>query len=195
MTTNQKTSLLVNRQVPEFVREEHPLFITFLEAYYEYLETVQGSQKNDLVTKAKDLRYVSDVDTSIDSFEESFINNYASLIPQDALINKDFLIKNILPLYLARGNQKSFELLFRLLYGTEVEITFPKDNILRASSGNWVIENVLRVNNDVYSFYTGDGTTKTFYLAQQVGENDVTLYIDGVVTTTDRKSTRLNSSH
>lgn len=183
MTTNQKTSLLVNRQVPEFVREEHPLFITFLEAYYEYLETIQGSQKNDLVSKAKELRYVSDVDTSIDSFEESFINNYASLIPQDALINKEFLIKNVLPLYLARGNQKSFELLFRMLYGTEVEITFPKDNILRASAGNWVIDNVLRINNSVYSFYDGDGTTKTFYLTQQVGEDEVTVYVDGVVTT------------
>lgn len=183
MTTNQKTSLLVNRQVPEFVREEHPLFITFLEAYYEYLETIQGSQKNDLVSKAKELRYVSDVDTSIDLFEESFINNYASLIPQDALINKEFLIKNVLPLYLARGNQKSFELLFRMLYGTEVEITFPKDNILRASAGNWVIDNVLRINNSVYSFYDGDGTTKTFYLTQQVGEDEVTVYVDGVVTT------------
>ena len=44
-----KTSLLVNRQVPEFIREEYPLFIAFLEAYYEYLETQQGSQKNDLI--------------------------------------------------------------------------------------------------------------------------------------------------
>ena len=44
-----KTSLLVNRQVPEFVREEYPLFITFLEAYYEYLETKQGTQINDLI--------------------------------------------------------------------------------------------------------------------------------------------------
>jgi hypothetical protein len=35
---DQKTSLLINRQVPEFVREEHPNFIAFLEAYYEFLE-------------------------------------------------------------------------------------------------------------------------------------------------------------
>ena len=34
-----KTSLLINRQVPEFIREDHPLFISFLEAYYEFLET------------------------------------------------------------------------------------------------------------------------------------------------------------
>ena len=56
MSTDYKTSLLVNRQVPEFIREEYPLFITFLEAYYEYLETKQGTEKNDLITKSKELK-------------------------------------------------------------------------------------------------------------------------------------------
>ena len=60
--TDKLTSLLVNRQVPEFVREEYPLFITFLEAYYEYLEQKQGTQINDLTKRAKDLRHISDVD-------------------------------------------------------------------------------------------------------------------------------------
>ena len=52
------TSILINRQVPEFVREEHPLFITFLEAYYEFLEQKQTGKLNDLTQKAKDLRYL-----------------------------------------------------------------------------------------------------------------------------------------
>lgn len=60
--TDKLTSLLVNHQVPEFVREEYPLFINFLEAYYEYLEQKQGTQLNDLTAKSKDLRYISDVD-------------------------------------------------------------------------------------------------------------------------------------
>jgi len=184
MTTDLKTSLLVNRQVPEFVREEHPNFIAFLEAYYEFLQEKQGTQINDQITQAKNLRYVADVDSSISNFEKSFINNYASLIPQDALVDKDFLIKNVLPLYLARGNIKSFELLFRLLYGTEVTITFPKDNILRASDGKWTTENVVRIDNDVYSYYEGDGTTKIFLLAQQVTESDVTVFVNDVETTT-----------
>ena len=47
-----RTSLLVNRQVPEFIREEYPLFISFLEAYYEYLENKQGTQLNDLTKKS-----------------------------------------------------------------------------------------------------------------------------------------------
>ena len=120
--SDQKTSLLVNRQVPEFVQEEYPLFINFLEAYYEYLETKQGSQLNDLVTKSKDLRYLSDVDYSITDFENSFFNNYADLIPRNVEVDKAFLIKHVLPLYLSKGSEASFKLLFRLLFNEEVEV-------------------------------------------------------------------------
>ena len=184
MTTDLRTSILVNRQVPEFVRNEYPLFVTFLEAYYEFLEQKQGTQINDLITQAKNLRNISDVDESIDQFEKNFFNNYAPLFSLDAIADKALLIKKALPLYLTKGSVRSFELLFRLLYGKEITITYPKDNILRASDGKWVVENVVRIDNDVYSYYEGDGTTKIFILPQEVSDSDVTVYINDVVTTT-----------
>ena len=186
-----KTSLLVNRQVPEFIREEYPLFITFLEAYYEFLEQKQGTQLNDLTKVSKDLKFLSDVDESIDDFEEQFFNTYASLVSRDVAVDKDFLIKNVLPLYLAKGSENSFKLLFRLLFGQELNVTFPKNDVLRASDGKWVVDNVIKVTRDVYTEYTGDGTTKTFLLgrcrcpitAQELPLN-ITVYIDGVLQTT-----------
>jgi hypothetical protein len=150
-----KTSLLVNRQVPEFVREEHPNFIAFLEAYYEFLENKQGTQKNDLITESKKLRDVSDVDLSIGQFEDNFFNTFASLIPRNVEVDKGILLKHLLPLYLAKGNEKSFKLLFRLLFNEEVEIIQPKTNVLKASDGKWLIENAFRVEQLVYSVYTG----------------------------------------
>ena len=128
MTTDLRTSILVNRQVPEFVREEYPLFITFLEAYYEYLETQQGVQLNDLITKGKDLKTISDVDRSIDDFEVQFFNSFAPFLPKNVDIDKAFLIKNILPLYLAKGAENSFKLLFRFFFGDELELKYPKNN-------------------------------------------------------------------
>jgi hypothetical protein len=71
--------------------------------------------------------------------------------------------------------------LFRILYGEEVEFTLPKDNILRASAGDWVVENVLRIDNDVYTSYVGDGETTTFYLAQQALITDLRVYENGVL--------------
>ena len=174
-----KTSILVNRQVPEFVRDEHPIFVSFLEAYYEFLENKQGIKTNDLITKTKELRYVSDVDSSIDDFETNFFNTYAALIPKDTQVDKALLIKNLLPLYLAKGSEKSFKLLFRLLYGEEIEVIKPKNSILRASDGKWLVEKTFRISQDVYSTYTGDGTTKTFYFAQIVGAGEFTVYVDG----------------
>ena len=188
MTTDLKTSLLINRQVPEFIREEYPLFITFLEAYYEYLENQQGIQINDLVTKSKDIRYINDVDQSIDDFEQQFFNSFAPYIPSNNLaVDKGFLIKNVLPLYLAKGSENSFKLLFRFLFGQELELRYPKNEILRASDGKWNVESSLKISTDVYSVHTGDGSTKEFYLAPcRCPLTDVvlpfrgTIYIDDV---------------
>jgi hypothetical protein len=180
---DQKTSLLINRQVPEFVREEHPNFIAFLEAYYEFLENKQGTKKNDLITKSKDLRYISDVDYSIAEFENNFFNTYASLIPRNVEVDKGTLIKQILPLYLAKGNQKSFQLLFRLLFNEEVEVIQPNQNILRASDGKWLIENAFRISQNVYSNYTGNGTKTTFKLAQVAAAETIAVYVNGVLKT------------
>jgi hypothetical protein len=162
---DQKTSILINRQVPEYVREEYPIFISFLEAYYEFLETKQGEQKNDLIKISKDLKNISDVDLSIEEFENQFFNTFANLIPKDALIDKATLIKNVLPLYLSKGSEKSFKLLFRLLFGQELEVSYPKNDVLRASDGKWLIENVVKITDEVFTTYIGNGSTKQFKLA------------------------------
>ena len=157
-----KTSLLINRQVPEYIREEYPVFITFLEAYYEFLENEQGSQKNDLVKRSKDLRNLPDVDQSIEDFQNSFFNMYASLVPQDVAVDRATLIKNVLPLYLSKGSENSFKLLFRLLFAKELEISYPRSDVLRASDGKWLLEKFLKVNDRISTVYTGNGTTKIF---------------------------------
>ena len=177
------TSILINRQVPEFVREEHPLFITFLEAYYAFLEQKQTGQLNDLTQKAKDLRYLSDVDYSLNEFEDSFFNTYASLLPKDVAVDKEFLIKNVLPLYLAKGNEASFKLLFRMLFNDEVDILQPRNNVLRASDGKWTVDHILRIETDIRSVYTGNGSNNTFLLAQTSGSGEIDVEVNGITKT------------
>jgi hypothetical protein len=185
---DQKTSILINRQVPEYVREEYPLFLTFLEAYYEFLESKQGSQKNDLTTQLKSLRDISDVDESIEEFETQFLNSFASLIPVDAQIDKSFLLKNILPLYQAKGSENSFKLIFRMLFGEETDVFYPRDNILRASDGNWKIDATIKVStDDISSFYIGTGTTKEFNLLTKESSENIQVYVGGVLQTTGFK--------
>jgi len=182
MTTDLKTSLLVNQQVPEYVRDEYPTFIAFLEAYYEFLETKQGTEKNDLVTQAKKLKNISDIDDSIEEFEKSFYNTYGSLVPLEVQSDKALLFKHLLPLYRIKGSENSFKLLFRLVFGEDIDVILPRNNVLKASNSKWTIDNKLRINTDVYTNYVGDGLTKEFILAQIVTTNDITVYINDIET-------------
>ena len=177
-----KTSILINRQVPEFVRDEYPTFVTFLEAYYEFLEGTAntGISSNNLVSTAKTLRDIRDVDSSLTEFETNFYNTYASLIPLDVQANKALLFKHLVPLYKAKGSDASFKLLFQLLFGVDIDLVLPKNNVLKASSSKWQIDNKLRINQDVASVYAGDGVSKTFTLAQIVGKDEISVYVNGV---------------
>ena len=179
---NQKTSLLVNNQLPEFIREEYPQFISFLEAYYQFLENeqiVNGiSQSNDLTTKLKNLRYISDIDSSISEFEEQFYNQFLSLLPKDTKVDKAFLIKNILPLYQAKGTEKSFYFLFRLLFGEDITLTYPRNQILRTSDGKWSIENIIRTDVELYSEYISDGIQNTYYLPYEINPDEIQIYVN-----------------
>jgi hypothetical protein len=187
MSVDLKTSLLVSRQVPEFVRDEYPKFITFLEAYYEFLETQANTAitSNNLVTTAKTLRNIRDVDDSLEKFEKNFYNTYASLIPLEVQSNKALLFKHIANLYKSKGSEGSFKLLFQLIFGEDVDIILPKNNVLRASASKWQVDNKLRINPDVSSRYVGNGTNKTFYFAQKVDKSEVTVFVDGVVKLAD----------
>lgn len=184
---DKKTSILVGGQVPEFVREEYPLFVTFLEAYYEFLENKQGTNKNDLLTESKNLKTIFDVDQSIDNFEQYFFNTYASLIPIDIQGNKESLIKNILPLYQAKGSENSFKLLFRFLFAEEPTIVYPRDSILRASDGKWKKDQSIKISTSISSFYTADGSTKEFKTISKLDSSGLDVYLDGVLTTTGFK--------
>jgi hypothetical protein len=182
---DQKTSLLVNSQLPEFIREEYPQFISFIEAYYQFLENEQvvegNTQQNDLSVKLKNLRYVSDIDSSLSQFEEQFYNQFLSLLPKNLNVDKAFLIKNILPLYQAKGTEKSFYFLFRLLFGEDVTISYPQNQILRTSDGKWIIENILRTNTNLFSEYISDGLQNTYYLPYEFDMDEIQIYINNVL--------------
>lgn len=183
---DKKVSLLLPKQVPGFVREEYPKFISFLEAYYEFLENEQftsgTSQKNDVINKAKQLKDIADVDQSLELFEDEFFNTFLPYLPKNTEASKDIIIKNIMPLYLSKGSEKSFKLLFRMLFDVDVKINYPRDNILRASDGRWNKENVLKVSSQVYSEYVSDGLRDTYYLPEIYDSTDFSVYVDDVLT-------------
>jgi hypothetical protein len=120
-----KLSSVVSRQIPEFIREDYPTFVAFVEAYYKYLQD-QGV----------DLTAVKDIDQTLEQFVVEFKKELAHNLPS---IQGDerFILTKIKDQYLAKGSESSYKLLFRLLFGKKVELTYPGTQMLRASDGRW----------------------------------------------------------
>jgi len=138
----------VPEQLPEFVRFDHPTFVAFLEAYYEWMET-----QDQALNISFGLRDLSDVDDTLEEFVEDFKQTYMLNFPKELAIDTETgqaldqrrIIKNIKAFYKAKGSEKSYKFLFRILFDTNVEFFFPKVDILRASDGKFIIERFMRV--------------------------------------------------
>jgi hypothetical protein len=114
-----KISTVISEQFPEFVREDHGTFVSFLEAYYEFL-----SQTED-----RSLESLKDIDETLNSFVQYISDEVMSQIPQTILADRRLVAKRIKDLYLSKGNEKSFSLLFRLLYNESVDVYLPIKSI------------------------------------------------------------------
>jgi len=136
----EKISLLVASQFPQFIQNDYTTFIEFVEVYYRFLEQDQGAL--EIVQNAKSY---SDIDSTTEAFVSYFLANYTKDIPYSVLADKRMFIKKIKDLYESKGSELSFKLLFRLLYDESVYVTYPYDNVLRASDGEWEQKTTVRV--------------------------------------------------
>jgi len=177
---DNKTSILVKSQVPDFVRADHELFVQFMEHYYKFLEQdgqLQYVTKN--FPRFLDIDEIKmDIDHDIQEGEEHYIeeesdyhaflqklyDNYTALIPDSILADKVVLLKHAKEFYRTRGSEKSIRFLMRALYNQDIDFYYPKDDILRASDGKWFVERSLNVkdfavdnvaNSSAYSLFIG----------------------------------------
>lgn len=116
---------VVRAHLPEFVREDYPTFVAFVEAYYEFLQN-QGV----------DLTSFRDIDKTLESFVAEFKKELSYNLPS-IVEDERFLLSHIKDQYLSKGSEASYKLLFKLLYGKNVRILYPAEQRLIPSDGNW----------------------------------------------------------
>jgi hypothetical protein len=135
-----KLSAMVNEQLPEFVQSDHSTFVTFLEAYYEYLE-----QENKALEVSRTINLRNDIDRTVDEFVTYFKKNYLIDIPDNILADKRLFLKHVKDFYQAKGTSKSVILLFRMLFNEEVELYYPKNDMLRVSDGQFSTDTIINL--------------------------------------------------
>lgn len=124
--------ILAERMFPSFVAEDHPRMIEFMEKVFEYMD-----KDNNHYANVSNLLAYTDVDQTLDVFEDAFRRQYLKNFPEALAADVDLLVKNIRSFYLNKGTEESFRFLFGALFDSTVNFKYPKFNILRASHNDW----------------------------------------------------------
>lgn len=125
-------STFTEDQMPSFVRQNHPAFVTFFKAYQEFLELPANP-----VGRIVCFPDYTDVDWTTDEFFYLFKQTYLAPFPEVFSADRAHLVKHVKDFYAAKGTEESIRVLFRILYGEEITIFLPKLHILKASDGKW----------------------------------------------------------
>ena len=144
-------SQLVKNQFPDFYKEEGELFIAFVKAYYEWLETKEWDNTENVspvLHHARNLTNYRDIDATLDEFILSFKNKYLSNIQFNIATNKKLFIKNALEFYRAKGSERAVDLFFKLVYGLEARVYQPSSDLFRLSDNEWTNERYLELLPD-----------------------------------------------
>ena len=133
----------IPRQLPEIYRQNGPLFIAFLQAYYAWL----GLEGN-IDAKAQTLMLNRDIDTTLPEYLSHFETKYLQGVPLANFSDADVrsLVKNIKQIIGMKGSTQGIKYLFNALYGEDVNVYRPGNDLFKTSDGIWNEENYMEVS-------------------------------------------------
>ena len=126
---------IVESQIPSFIRDNNPLFVKFMQYYYQFVE------QSNIQSITQNVLQFNDIDQVEMQYLQTFFEEFNS-IPQSIAADPRLVAKHIYDLYKSKGTPTAVKLLFQILFGEQVDVTFPSSNVLRSSVGNWVVETV-----------------------------------------------------
>ena len=169
-------SKIVDKQLPDFVRSEHPKFVTFIKKYYEWLETNAGVEK-----EIQNLRDGIDLDTANSFYLNELRKDLLPYFPENILADKRLFLKLVSNFYKSNGTRDSVKFLFRALYNDNIDIYYPKEDILKTSDGKWVLPLALRVNTNDNNIFNIEKTKITGQTSK------ATALVEKVISSVDRQ--------
>lgn len=134
LSIDERFSTHLKQYLPDFVIDDNPVFVSFLKAYLEYTE-IQGNTRAEAVR----ISTYTDVDRTLSDFLKYFKQTYLFRFPEElhADVDQKTLIKNIKDYYGEKGNPRSLDLLFRVLYNKSVNVDFPRDQIFTIGDSDY----------------------------------------------------------
>ena len=133
-STRRKTkeNVRVEALIPADLRVKASRLIELLKDYYTQLNaTGEASYEINSINNARD------IDTADSKYLDLIQKEIAASVPKNIQVDKVKLYKSLIRYYSVRGSTDSIQLFFKILFNDNVEVYYPKTDMLIPSSGNW----------------------------------------------------------
>jgi len=118
---------VINPALPEYFQDQYPVFVSLLDKYYDWLieYTDEGNRKP--INELQDISYLKDREISPDRFLQYIFDELASGLAPDNFDIPRFIIKLMPFFYKTKGSTVSAQGFLKFLYGTDIELVYPKN--------------------------------------------------------------------
>jgi hypothetical protein len=165
------------------LEREYELFTHFIKQYYAWLET---SKNVNYIPH--NLEQLLDIDSVPPELIDRFYETYLPLLPRKFAKDKESgleldikkVVKNIRDFYSKKGTEDSFRFLFRIMFDTEITLSYPKEKMLFASGSVWVKPIIIRIKGLTDTF-SADIIGKTVYTLDASGNVNFSADIDDTI--------------
>ena len=140
----------VEKVLPDHFKTEYPKFVSFLKEYFHF-EDSDGSPSR-LVNDLFYARDINQVDESLLSYiEDELLLGQAYF---EGFLDKRTAAKFSHNLYSTKGTKFSIQQFFRMFYGIDVEVDYPKKDVFTVGSSNIGAESIkFLTNNELYQTF------------------------------------------
>jgi len=133
----------VREALPEYFTQDYPKLVTFLEKYYQFLDSDGNSSFGKELRQAYDLR-----DVHATTQLNNLISEIASGLPNgDNFTDPRYAATRLAELQRHKGTRFATEEFFRLFFQEEVEVEFPKKDIFTVGSSKIGAESLKVIQN------------------------------------------------
>ena len=137
----------VKEVLPEHFTTDYPNLITFLESYYEFLDS--GDNFGALI---QDLYTIRDVEASSLQHLDNMFREFALGMSQSFFKSPREVIRNFARFFRVKGSRYSAEGFFRAFFGEDVEVSYPKNDIFFLNDSNHLVGDPYSIIQDGAAF-------------------------------------------
>lgn len=141
---------VINPALPEYFQDQYPVFVSLLDKYYDWLVDYADTDGRNPIGELQNISYLKDREISPDRFLQYIFDELASGLAPDNFDIPRFIIKLMPFFYKTKGSTVSAQGFLKFLYGTDIELVYPKQSTFNIGSSEIGADSLKFIQDSYY---------------------------------------------